>query len=64
MKIGETRKEQARLAKQDAKALDELADELRAFHWEVDACGHDGQIHLERAQELSKGAIKILVNYI
>lgn len=64
MKIGETRKEQAKFAERDAKALDELADELRAFHWEVDACGHDGQIHLEKAQELAKGAIKRLVNYL
>lgn len=64
MKTGETRKEQARFAEQDAKAFDELADELRSFHWEVVSCGRDGQIHLDKARELARDAIKRLVNYI
>lgn len=64
VKIGETRKEQARFAEQDAKAFGELADELRAFHWCVDACGHDGQLHLDKAREIARDAIKRLVNYI
>lgn len=64
MKIGETRKEQAKLADSDRKTLEKLADELGAFHWEVDACGRDGQIHMDRARELARDAIKRLVNYI
>ena len=64
MKIGEYRKEQARFAKQDAKAFDDLADELRSFHFDVDACGNDGQVHLDKARELARDAIKRLVNYI
>ena len=64
MKIGETRKEQAALAGQDAKVFDDLAEELRSFHWDVDACGRDGQIHLDKAREIARDAIKRLVNYI
>jgi hypothetical protein len=64
VKIGETRKEQARFAEQDAKVFCELADELRSFQWCVDACGHDGQIHLDKAREIARDAIKRLVNYI
>lgn len=63
MKIGETRKEQASFALKDAKALDKLAYELRAFNWEV-ACGRDGGEHLEKAREIARDAIKRLVNYI
>lgn len=59
-----TRKEQAKLAEGDAKVFQELADELMSFHWEVDACGHDGQIPLDKARERARDAIKRLVNYI
>ena len=64
MKISDYRKEQARFAEQDAKAFEELTEELRSFHWEVDACGRDGQIHLDKAREIARDAIKRLVNYI
>jgi len=64
MRISELRREQAEFARQDSKALKELAEELRAFHWEVDACGRDGQIHLDKAREKAKDAVKRLVNYL
>lgn len=64
MKIGETRKGQAKLADQDRKAIDRLSDELRSFHWEVESCGRDGSDHLEKARELARDVIKRLVNYI
>jgi len=62
--MSELRKEQAKLAEGDAKVFHELADELMSFHWEVDGCGHDGKIHLDKARELARNAIKRLVNYI
>ena len=64
MRVSEYIREQAEFARQDAKALEELAEELRAFHLDVDACGHDGQVHLDKAREKAKDAIRRLVNYL
>lgn len=58
------RQEQAVLALQDAEVAEELAAELKTFHFDVVARGSDSQIHLEKAKGHARDLIKRLVNYI
>jgi hypothetical protein len=56
--------ERAKFAENDAKVLDEMADELRSLNFAIEACGHDGKIEYEKACFLATSVVKIAANYL
>lgn len=62
--MNDIKREMAGLASRDAEILDELSAWLRAYEYEVAACGRCGDIESSKIKELSRDAIKKLVNYI
>lgn len=57
-------KEKAGLAEKDSKVMEEMAECLRAYVWEVSACGRDGKVELGKIKQLTPQVLKILVNYL
>lgn len=56
--------ESAKLAEKDAKELDDFADTLRAYNWEVEACGRSGNLVMQQLQDKAPRVLKILANYL
>lgn len=58
------REEAVELARQDRRLLEDLADKLGDYAFEVSACGRSGREQMGEARELARSAIKALVNYL
>ena len=56
--------ERAKFAQKDADMLEDFTGRLRAYNWEVEACGRDGKLELEKLQDKAPMIIKMLVNYL
>ena len=57
-------KETAALVHGDSKLMEEVAEWMRGYVWEVNTCGNDGKLAMEKIRELAPKALKVLVNYI
>lgn len=57
-------KECAVLMNKDVEILEELVGRMHSFIWEVDACGRDGHVEMEKIKQMAPKVIKVLVNYI
>lgn len=62
--MNDYRKESADLALKDAAILEDLAGWLRSYHFEVDACGRDGCLEMEKVNDLARQSVKALANYL
>ena len=56
--------ERAKFAKKDSDMLEDFAGRLRAYNWEVEACGRDGKLEMEKVNSMAPEIIKMLVNYL
>ena len=56
--------ERAKFATKDADMLEDFTKWLRAYNWEIEACGRDGKLELEKLHEKAPMVIKMLVNYL
>ena len=59
-----SRQEAAELADEDARLLSRLEHKLAHFAFKVNSCGESGDAEMEKARELARQAIKVLVNYL
>ena len=56
--------EKSKQMRKDIELLDDLAHWIRAYCYEVEACGRSGELEMGRIKELVPVALKALVNYL
>ena len=57
-------KEAADLAEKDSVVLEEMSVLMSNYAWNVNSCGKDGNIDMEKIRKLAPSVLKIIVNYI
>ena len=57
-------KKQADIAARDCDFLENFIEWLRAYEWQVNSCGNDGKLEMDKVRCYAPQVIKILVNYI
>lgn len=57
-------KDKIEIIQKDKDTIHNLANWMDAYDWEVKTCRRSGELERDKIKELSRLAIKILVNYI